>query len=238
MRLTCSTAHLSWESLFAPDYAKNRSRLVLSQARGFSFPLAAYSLIWLLLPDGCLSATSQQLLQTWSVRSSVVGCSVARTELACAGWLLETSPVPLPSHLLGWDAEQSQAACQGVFPQRNLLRYLNWTISPLPDWPLRVTNGVENSFTEVIWLTHLCSQVAEWGLLWPLPLSLLSQQFLRSVIPCCYSCLLAGFGLSRHLWVSLAPWKSCSFRADRSLPPAMGLPSLARRCVAVAPKAI
>ena len=176
MCLSCSTAHLSWESLFAPDYAKKRSRLVLNQARGFSFPLDAISLIWLFLPDGCLHATSQQLLQTWSAWSSVVGCSVARRELAYLGWLLETSPVPLPSYSLGWDAEESQEACQGVFPQRNqVLHYLNWTISPLPDWPLRVTNGAENNFTEVIWLTHLCSQVAEWGLLWPLPLALLSQ---------------------------------------------------------------
>lgn len=64
--INCSTAHLSWESLFAPDYAKNRSCLVLSQARGFSFPLAANFLIWLFLPHGCLLTTSQQLLQTWS----------------------------------------------------------------------------------------------------------------------------------------------------------------------------
>lgn len=106
---------------------------------------------------------------------SVMGCSAARTGLACTGCLLETS-IPPPGHSLGWDAEQSQEACQAVFSQRNqVLHYLNWTISPLPDWPLRVTNEVENSFTEDIWLTHLCSQVAEWGLLWPLPLSLLSQ---------------------------------------------------------------
>jgi len=176
MCISYSTAHLSWESLFAPDYAKNRSCLVLSQAKGFSFPLAANSLIWLFLPDGCLQATSQQLLQTWSSWLSVVSCSIARMELAYMDWLLETSPIPLPSHSLGWDAEQSQETCQGVFPQRNqFLHYLNWTISPLPHWPLRVTNGVENSFTEVIWLTQLYSQVAEWGLLWPMPLSLLSQ---------------------------------------------------------------
>lgn len=234
MCINCSTAHLSWESLFAPDYAKSRSRLVLSQAKGFSFPLVAHSLIWLFLPDGCLRATSQQLRQTWTAWLSVVGCSVARTELA--GWLLESSPIPLPSHSLGWDAEQSQEACQGVFPQRNQgLHYLNWTISPLPDWPLRVINEVENGFTEVFWLTHLCSQVVEWGLLWPLPLS---QHSFWALIPCCCSCLLAGLGLSRHLWVSLAPWKSFSLRPDRSPLPAMGLPSLARHCVAVTPKAV
>lgn len=176
MCVSCSTARLSWESLFAPDYAKNRSCLVLSQARGFSFPLAANLLIWLSLPHGCLCTTSQQFLQTWSAQLSVVGCSVARTGLASTGCLLETSPVPPPGHSLWWDAKQSQEACQGVFSQRNqVLHYLNWTISPLPDWPLRVTNEVENSFTEAVWLTHLCSQVAEWGLLWPLPLSLLSQ---------------------------------------------------------------
>lgn len=169
MYISCSTTHLSCESLFATDYAKNRSHLVLSQARGFSLPLAASSLIWLILPDGCLCATSQHLLQSWSVLLSVMDCSVEQIELACMGWLLETSL----NHLFGWDAEQRQGICQGVFPQRNkVLRYLNWTISSFSNWPLRVTNGVENSFTEVIWLTNLCSQVAEWGLLWPLPLSL------------------------------------------------------------------
>lgn len=200
--INCSTAHLSWESLFAPDYAKNRSCLVLSQARGFSFPLAANFLIWLILPCGCLCTTSQQLLQTWSTLACRgLLCSVDRAGVRRL--LLETSPVPPPGHSLGRDAEQSQEACQGVFSQRNqVLHYLNWTISPLPDWPLRVTNEVENSFSEAIWLTHLCSQVAEWGLLWPLPLSLLSQHTLRSVIPCCCSCLLADFGLSGHLWVS------------------------------------
>lgn len=173
--INCSTAHLSWESLFAPDYAKNRSCLVLSQTRGFSSPIVANFLIWLFLPHGCLCTTSQQLLQTWSTLvCHGLLCSTVRA--VCTGCLLETSPVPPPGHSLGWDAEQNQEACQGVFSQRNqVLHYLNWTISPLPDWPLRVTNEVENSFTGAIWLTPLCSQVAEWGLLWPLPLSLLSQ---------------------------------------------------------------